>query len=325
MKKIVLLGHGVGVKLIIQTLRENVGLYSKVVGVVTHPYEDHKRDLEMVNYRKDLYGNFAYNVFNVFDDFGIEILESKNVNDEYTVDWINERHPDFIISVGCRNIIKKSFLDSFSNRVFNIHTTPLPKYRGAASDTWMILNGEWENELFGCFHEIDTGIDTGRIIAKVNYKIKKHSYPIDVYKKRMSIFPELISKALKILNSEKIIYEIQNNDEATIFPRLYTPLDGKINFKEMDGFEIEKAIYGFGYPFEGAHCYLDEKRINILCAQFVPAQAFHSLALGLIFGKNDSNEYKVSVLNGYILVKKIEFEGEPISQKLIFRLGKILK
>ena len=123
----------------------------------------------------------------------------------------------------------------------------------------------------------------------------------------MSIFPELISKALKSLNSDKIIYEIQNNDEATTFPRLNTPLDGKINFKEMNGFEIEKVIYGFGYPFEGAHCYLEEKKINILCAQFVPTQGFHSLALGLIFGKNYNNEYKVSVLNGYILINKIEY------------------
>jgi methionyl-tRNA formyltransferase len=325
MKKIVLLGHGVGVKLIIQTLRENVELNSDVVGVVTHPYEGHKRDLEMINYRKDLYGNFAYNVFNVFDDFGIEIIESNNVNDDYTVDWINEKCPDFIISVGCRNIINKFFLGSFLNKVFNIHTTPLPKYRGGASDTWMILNGEWENELFGCFHEIDEGIDTGKIIAKSNYKIKKNSYPIDVYKTRMSIFPELISKALKSLNSDKIIYEIQNNDEATTFPRLNTPLDGKINFKEMNGFEIEKVIYGFGYPFEGAHCYLEEKKINILCAQFVPAQGFHSLALGLIFGKNYNNEYKVSVLNGYILINKIEIEGKPTLQNVIFRLGKKLK
>ena len=46
--------------------------------------------------------------------------------------------------------------------VLNIHTTPLPQYRGAANDSWMILNNELGKNM--TFHFIDEGIDIGPII-----------------------------------------------------------------------------------------------------------------------------------------------------------------
>lgn len=321
--KIVILGHGVGVKLVIDSLKKNKSVY-KVVCVITHPKEEHKRDLELVEKRKDIYGDYAYNVFNLPKDYDIPLIESVNVNNDETVDKIKEINPKYIISIGCRNIIKKTFLDTFPNKIVNIHTTPLPQYRGAASDSWMILNNEMGKTKYGCMHYIDSGIDTGDIIAKSGYKVPVKSYPIDVFKARMNVFSDIIIKGLKNLDDQNFVAEKQNQSEATTFPRLNTPRDGKINFEKFTGKEIENFIYAFGYPFEGAHCFLGDKKINILEAEFRGDLIFHSFSTGLIFGKTNKGEYKISVKKGYILIKKIEIFGKETKQSSIFRLGRYL-
>tara|TARA_A100001011_G_scaffold350459_1_gene389782 strand:- start:2265 stop:3239 length:975 start_codon:yes stop_codon:yes gene_type:complete len=324
MNKIILLGHGVGVKFFIDSLKK-IKYNFKVVGLITHPKEQHDYDFELIRKREIMYKGFAYNVFNVKKDYGIEILESEDVNGKDTIKWIEIRNPDYIFSLGCRNILKKNFLNKFSHKVLNIHTTPLPEYRGAASDSWMILNGDLGKKTFGCCHYIDEGIDTGDIIATVDYYLPKVGYPIDLFKYRMKIIPEIVTKSLKNLNDPSFKPIKQDFSKSTSFPRIFTPKDGRIKFDKFDGNEIYLFIQAFGYPFEGAFCFLEEKKINILRVEFFNDKTFHSYANGLIYGKTIMNEYKVCVKGGYLIIKKIEYNSKEISQNKIFRIGKFLK
>lgn len=322
--KVVLLGSGVGVKFIIESLIQNKELGYHVAAIVTHPFKDHAEDIDILEKRADYYGEYAYNVFDAPKDYGIELLESDDVNNENTRDWISQFNPAYLISVGCRNIIRKQFLAQFPNRVLNIHTTPLPKYRGAANDSWMILNGLWGTKQYGCAHFIDEGIDTGNIVAKSYYTVPDRSYPVDVFKMRMNAFKHLLVEALQNLKDPSFKGEKQLVDEAIYFPRLYTPVDGKISFEKYSGEELERFVFAFGYPFDGAHCFFEEEKINVLDVEFKNDLKFHSFASGIIFGKNENNEYKVAVKGGYLLLKKIEVKGEVIAQNKLFKLGKKL-
>lgn len=323
-KNIVLLGHGAGIKFSIDALIQQPNLGYQVVAVVTHPFPDHKSDLQMIEQRKDLYGDCAYNVFQVENDYGIKLHEASNVNDPEVIAIISSYNPHYIISIGCRNIIKSIFLNTFPNKVLNIHTTPLPAYRGAANDSWMILNGLWKTKQFGCVHFIDTGIDTGAIIEKSEYYINDKSYPIDVFKTRMATFKDLLPKALKKLESDDFVPEKQLVNNSSCFPRLYTPTDGCIQWQVFNGSELERFIYAFSYPFQGAHTFLEGKKINIMTADFIPSEGFHAFATGILFGKNEKDQYKVALRDGYLLIKEIEIDGGQIAQNKVFRLGKRL-
>jgi methionyl-tRNA formyltransferase len=324
-KNIVILGHGAGVRFVVKSLIKNPELGFKVAAVVTHPFDEHKFDLEMLESRKEMYGEYGYNIFEIKSDYNIDILESSDVNSDETIKWINEYKPVYIISVGCRNIIKSNFLNSFQGIVLNIHTTPLPRYRGGASDSWMILNGEWGKELFGCLHYIDEGIDTGDIIAKINYVVPNKCYPIDLYKVRLNTFNEILIAGLNNLMEENFIPEKQDNNNSSVFPRLDTKIDGHIDFCNQNGEEIEKFIFAFGYPHEGAHCFFNDKKVNIQEAEFVQSKTFHPICKGLVFGKDNYSRYKVYVDGGYILLKKIAINSIEIEQNKVFRLGKYLK
>jgi len=323
-KNIVMLGHGAGIKFIVESLLEHPDLGFKVVAVITHPYKDHQPDLEILKSRAAMYGEYGYNIFNIKSEYNIDIFESNDVNSDETISLIKSYSPEYVISISCRNIIKSSFLNAFNRKVLNIHTTPLPKYRGGASDSWMILNGEWGNELFGCMHFIDEGIDSGDIIAKSYYKVPNRCYPIQLYKVRLDTFKSLIIRGLENLSDSSFAPERQNIEEMTVFPRLKTIVNGRLDFEGYNGDELEKFIYAFGYPHEGAFCFFGTKQVHILEAEFIRHQNFHPKCYGLIFGKDINSQYKIAVKGGYILIKKIEIGLVEVEQKNIFRLGKFL-
>ena len=57
-----------------------------------------------------------------------------------------------------------------SDKLFNIHLSMLPKYRGMYTSALPILHGERETGV--TFHKIDRGIDTGDIISQRSLKIE---------------------------------------------------------------------------------------------------------------------------------------------------------
>ena len=57
-----------------------------------------------------------------------------------------------------------------TSRIYNIHFSKLPAYKGMYTSAWPILNGESESGV--TLHEIDAGIDTGDIVDQRSFKIE---------------------------------------------------------------------------------------------------------------------------------------------------------
>ena len=51
-----------------------------------------------------------------------------------------------------------------SRRLYNVHFSALPAYRGVYTSIWPILNGEAEAGV--TLHEVDAGVDTGPVVAQ---------------------------------------------------------------------------------------------------------------------------------------------------------------
>jgi methionyl-tRNA formyltransferase len=71
-----------------------------------------------------------------------------------------------------------------SARLFNIHFSLLPKYRGVLTAIWPVLNGEDESGV--TLHRIDHGIDTGDVIEQRSFAISPEMTSRDVYMRCLS-------------------------------------------------------------------------------------------------------------------------------------------
>jgi len=88
-----------------------------------------------------------------------------------------ERDDLVFISLEFDRIVRPNLFRS--PRLFNIHFSKLPAYKGMYTVAWPILNGE---ALSGVtLHKIDEGIDTGDVIDQVDVRILPHYTARDLY------------------------------------------------------------------------------------------------------------------------------------------------
>lgn len=71
--------------------------------------------------------------------------------------------PDWIICYGHRQIIREPELTTYKDRIINLHISYLPWGRGADPNLWAWIDDEPHGVTL---HYIDSGIDTGDIIAQ---------------------------------------------------------------------------------------------------------------------------------------------------------------
>lgn len=90
-----------------------------------------------------------------------------------------------------------------SKKLFNVHFSLLPKYKGVYTSVWPILNNEKYTGV--TLHYIDHGIDTGSIIAQKKIKIGFFDTSRDLYFKYIKYGIEIVKENLpKILKSEHL-------------------------------------------------------------------------------------------------------------------------
>lgn len=113
-----------------------------------------------------------------------------------------------------------------SDRLYNIHFSLLPKYKGMYTSVIPILNNE---KITGVtLHKIDKSIDTGPIIAQRKFKIDIMDNSRDIYLKYIQNGTLLIKQYLKkLLQNEFIESREQEFLESTYFSR------NSIDFKNI--------------------------------------------------------------------------------------------
>jgi methionyl-tRNA formyltransferase len=149
-------------------------------------------------------------------DLPIEkINKITSVNNHKTIQKIKEINPDFVFVNGTR-IISKNVLNSIDSKFINIHVGITPKYRGVHGGYWALYNNE--PKLFGTtLHYVNTGIDTGKIIAQGIIDISKTdnfvTYPVIQFILGLNLLEKSINKIqsnsnneVKLLTSESKLY-----------------------------------------------------------------------------------------------------------------------
>ena len=124
-------------------------------------------------------------------------------------------NPDVICSVFYRFVIKVRVIESVGGRIFNLHPSLLPKYRGCSSITWALINGESETGF--TYHYINEGLDTGPIILQ-------KAVPIEDWDTQGTLYNRIMFKSmscfLTVLEMVKSGYKGMLQDgESSYYPR----------------------------------------------------------------------------------------------------------
>lgn len=282
--------------------------------IVTHPRQQHARDKALLG-KFNLYGD----VFEVARKYSLKIIESETVNKTELIEQLREMGVNVAFSLSCRSIIKPDFINAFGRRVLNIHPTFLPLGRGGGTFSWRIMNDI--REVAATIHMVDEGIDSGDILFQQRRNLTRDDlYPVDYLRETQKEYEALLDKFLDAIERDQEFKLIpQDHAKSTYLPRLYTELNGAIDWGWKAG-EIERFIRAFGEPYPGAFTFIDGELINILKVGLeLDGEPSHPYISGTIQTVLNDGTVRVIAKNGILVVKEVIFKNK------IFRPSEICK
>lgn len=122
---------------------------------------------------------------------------------------------DLVVSLEFEKIVRPQTFEGVS--FFNIHFSLLPKYRGCFTSFWPIFNGEDETGV--TLHEIDDGIDTGRIIDQKKIKLSDAITARELYESYQDVGFKVFTENLGKLVSGGYVARDQKPEDASYYSR----------------------------------------------------------------------------------------------------------
>jgi methionyl-tRNA formyltransferase len=159
-------------------------------------------------------------------------------------------------------ILPEWMLDAPRLGCINVHSSLLPKYRGAAPINWAIARGERETGV--TIMQMDAGLDTGPMLSQRAIPIGVEETAAELTPRLAELGAELLVETLNKLERGEIIPQPQNDAEATLAPILKRE-DGKVDWM-MTAEEIFNRLRGFT-PFPGCHTFFNSHRLEIVKAR----------------------------------------------------------
>lgn len=168
---------------------------------------------------------------------------------------------DAIVVAAYGRILPEWMLNTPRFGAINVHSSLLPKYRGAAPINWAIANGEHKTGV--TIMQMDAGLDTGAILLQCGTKIGEEETATELSARLATVGAELLIEALSKIERDDISPTPQDSGQASYAP-LLTREDGRINWN-LSAPEIFNRLRGFN-PFPGCHTYLNLRRLEIVRA-----------------------------------------------------------
>jgi len=180
-------------------------------------------------------------------------------------------NPEAIVVVGYGRIIPQWMIDLPALGNINLHSSLLPKYRGAAPVQWAVACGETVTGVTTM--RIDAGLDTGDILLQHEVPIVADDTAETLSPKLAVVGAELMVETLFGLREKTVLPQKQDDSRASLAPILRKEA-GRIDFSRTAA-EIYNRMRGF-QPWPGAYTSFRGKQLLVCKAQVVESAVLQS-------------------------------------------------
>jgi methionyl-tRNA formyltransferase len=132
----------------------------------------------------------------------LPVLQPARARDEKFISELRELKPDLIVVVAYGQILPQTILDLPKFGCVNVHTSLLPKYRGASPIQSAILNGETETGV--TIIKMNAGLDTGDILTQTLELILPEDNSATLHDRLAQLGAELLAQTIPDFVAGKI-------------------------------------------------------------------------------------------------------------------------
>ena len=213
----------------------------KIVAVVTQPDKPKGRDLELA----------ASPVKFLAEKLSLPVLQPLKARAENFIGELRDLKPDLMVVVAYGQILPQAILDLPAHGCVNVHTSLLPKYRGAAPIQWAIADGEPETGV--TIMRMDAGLDTGPMLTMRRTPILPTDNSQILHDRLAQLGAELLLETIPDYISGKILPQSQPAEGCTYAAKIKKE-DGQIDWNSPAQ-KIWNRLRAFT-PWPGAFTFL---------------------------------------------------------------------
>ena len=233
----------------VPSLKALVGAGHEICGVFTQPDKPKNRGMKLQ----------ATPVKEYAMSIGLPVFQPAKVRDGEALGILQALNPDLIAVAAYGKILPVDILALPRLGCVNVHSSLLPKYRGAAPINWAILNGEDETGVTIMY--MAEGMDTGDILTQAKTPIGLNENAAQLFVRLADIGAGLLVETAAALEAGKVNPVPQDSTRASYAPMLskeQSPLDWTRSARQL-----HDQVRGL-YPWPSASMVLDGIRCKVL-------------------------------------------------------------
>ena len=163
-------------------------------------------------------GDRFYTIAQVCRHYGIKVIHETDINTDSFLNKLKEISAHLIVSVAAPIIFKQDLIQLPKHGCINIHNGKLPRYRGMLPNFWQMYHDE--KTIGITVHEINPGIDDGRIILQRDVAIEPTDTLDSLIKKTKRIGANFVIESINMIKSGTSEYKenIANKGSYFSFP-----------------------------------------------------------------------------------------------------------
>ena len=233
----------------------------------------------------------------------VPLYQVENINRENEIlTELENKKIDFILVLAFAQFLGSRILNLPKLGCFNIHTSILPKYRGAAPIQYALLNGDKS-----------TGVSIQKMVKEMDAGdiVHFHELPISKTETGGQLYARLKFQAALSTNSfienvlaNNLIFTKQDITQVSFAPTLKKE-DGFLDFKNSTNEKILNQIRALA-PWPGTYCFLNQQRLKIYEVE--------TSNIKISPGKTclEFGELSVGTKDGALRLLSIQLEGKKI-------------
>ena len=221
---------------------------------------------------------------------------------------------DVLVVVAYGMLIPEKILHHPSYGCINVHTSLLPRWRGAAPIQRAIQAGDTHTGI--SIMQIDAGLDTGPIYMQERCAIEPTDTADTLENKLAVLGASCLIKTLGNLETNKITLSKQNNDLATYAPKI-TKVEAELDWS-LSAIELERIIRAFN-PSPIAYTILNGIRLRVWQASVITCTV--SDPPGTIINCSNSG-IDVTTGNGVLRLLQVQPSGKRVMSTAEFLHGR---
>ena len=192
---------------------------------------------------------------------GIPVLQPKTLREEGVLEELQGLNPQLIVVAAYGKLLPKAVLDLPPYGCINVHSSLLPKYRGAAPINWAVINGDTETGV--TIMHMAEALDAGDIIAQAVTPIDPNESVETLHDRLAEIGATLLSETVADIEAGRATRAPQDESQFTYAPMLsreLSPIDWS-----RPAWEIHNQIRGL-VPWPATTMELNGTTIKVYAA-----------------------------------------------------------